>query len=168
MYIRFLFLILALSALLASCENQQRKNSTAKPSIADTIHRIDTLDKDVIEVSIPHSRYKEWDSFWLAFIKSAANKDTAGIESLTHFPFYQNEGEINPTEFVSLWVGQTFNITTRMEAVLSDTFLLPSLTGRPSLHEQIDSLRYLYTNGCDFYFARIDSVYQLLTIKTPG
>jgi hypothetical protein len=162
------FPILALAIVLTSCDHPESEKLATKPPNGDTLHRIDTSAKPKTKIAFPRSKYKDWDSFWLAFTRSATNKDTVGIKSLTYFPFYQNEEEINPADFVEYFGSQAFDITRDSSSVSVDTSFLPSLTGRKYLHGQIDSLRYLYANGKDFYFARIDSVYQLLAIKTPG
>lgn len=168
MKICYRFPILALGIVLTSCAQPQSEKLATKPPNGDTLHRIDTSAKPMTKIVLPRSKYKEWDRFWLAFSTSATNKDTVGIESLTYFPFYQNEEETTPAQFVEYFASQAFDITHDSSSVSMDTSFLPSLTGRKYLHGQIDSLRYLYANGKDFYFARIDSVYQLLAIKTPG
>jgi len=101
-------------------------------------------------------------------MRSVNKKDTIGIENLTHFPFYQNGEEVNQAAFAGNWVDQTFWIPKGAQSVLSDTFLIRTLADNESLHQHIDTLRYLSAKGCDFYFAKFDGVYQLLAIKTPG
>jgi hypothetical protein len=112
--------------------------------------------------------YDNWDLFWKSFTTATKKKDTATIIELTNFPFFQNSYPTYKNEFLELWVSQSFDLRNTDTAVLSSDIVLQMQ--KPDREElpKLDSVRYAYKNGKDFYFAKVIGYYRLVEIITPG
>jgi hypothetical protein len=115
--------------------------------------------------------YSNWDKFWTAFKTAASKKDTLTIEQLTSFPFLQN-GEYNSqNDFAAYYADQAFRLdkAPKPTDVDADNPMLQGFrTKEEGERRKIDSLRVLYFDKKEFYFVKVDGVYKLIEIRTPG
>lgn len=146
-YLFFIFLM-----ALSSCGNNagNSRNSTGETAVG------------------ADASLARWDSFWAVYQQSVRNRDTTAIMRLVHTPFYQNSVPETDSDFIQFRISQLFG-TESMEApepAEGNLLYAEDATGKVPL--SFDSVRYTRHDGLDYYFAKVNGQYQLVSILTPG
>jgi hypothetical protein len=117
------------------------------------------------DLNIVPNNIPDWKQYWSNFREAVKNKDTSAILALVNFPFMWNGGETSMDEFARLWISHLYGLEnsgehTNANATYADGF-------GPD-DPRIDSVHYCNWNHIDFYFAKFNGYYKLVSINTPG
>jgi hypothetical protein len=161
---------LIISTLL-SCNQGDNKNALADKEKSSQKPDTLPLKKNTIinEVTTSSLSYKEWNSFWTAFIAAVSKKDEETILKLTAFPFIQNGDLTNQSDFKLNFLQQVFGI--REENIPTNVGNI-TVSGADDtgkwIQKEYEVGYYLNFDHKDIYFAKVDSTFKLVKIVTPG
>ena len=158
------FIPVILVITLISCKGNKatvKNDPPVKP--ADTLIKQTIVEPVVAEIIMQNESYDNFDSFWVSFKDAAAKQDRAKIMRLTALPFLQNGEAITRDEFSLHWLEQVFGIEkTKGVPVIFD---VPNYLG---LDVKYDSIYYINFGDKEVYFGKMDSIYKLISVRTPG